>query len=62
MLVALTQTLAPALAAQMAQHLRDAGVVQRTTAGERYASVNGGPLVEVAAGTTRHAVVVLRPR
>lgn len=52
----LTQPLAPPLAADVARDIADAvpGRHARTEDGERY-TIIAGPVVEVEAGTTRHA-------
>ncbi|MFE7076486.1 DNA ligase [Streptomyces sp. NPDC057620] len=57
--VALTQTLKAPLAAQVSAHLLASEPSQsaRTLAGEAYRTSGPGPVVEVLAGTTRHAVV-----
>ncbi|WP_331720044.1 ATP-dependent DNA ligase [Streptomyces sp. NBC_00147] len=59
--IALTQTLTTALAAQTAPLLTGAGPPgrARTTAGDSYVTLPAGLVVEVAAGTTRHAVVTV---
>jgi ATP-dependent DNA ligase len=57
--VALTQPLKAPLAAQVAVHLAESGPPRnaRTHAGEAYTTATPGLVVEVLAGTTRHAVV-----
>lgn len=63
--VVLSQALTGPLAAQIARHLPDASVggTARTSSRDTYTTVGHHPVVEVAAGTTRHAVVtVLRLR
>lgn len=62
---ALSQTLSAPLAAQISAHLATAGPARcdHTTAGEPYSTTTGALVVEVLAGTTRHAVVtVIRVR
>lgn len=46
---------------QVAPYLTVAGFGgrARTTAGDNYAAVTDGPMIEVAAGTTRHAVCTM---
>ncbi|MEU0966403.1 DNA ligase [Streptomyces sp. NPDC005917] len=58
---ALSQTLKAPLAAQMSQLLAVAAPARqaRTSGGDAYNAVEVGALVEVLAGTTRHAVVVI---
>ncbi|MEV5007280.1 DNA ligase [Streptomyces sp. NPDC055692] len=57
--IALSQRLGAALAAQVAEYLAESPAVQRgrTAAGEVYVRAEPGLMVEVLAGTTRHAVV-----
>ncbi|WP_217212919.1 ATP-dependent DNA ligase [Streptomyces sp. AC550_RSS872] len=59
--VALTQSLKAPLAAQVAVHLAASGPPRsaRTRAGEPYTTAAPGPVVEVLAGTSRHAVVTV---
>jgi ATP-dependent DNA ligase len=59
--VALTQSLKAPLAAQVAVHLAASGPPRsaRTRAGEPYTTAAPGLVVEVLAGTTRHAVVTV---
>ena len=59
--IALSQALTPQLAAQIAEHLTAPGTGRRarTSSGETYTTTSEGFLVEVLAGTTRHAVVTL---
>ncbi|GHH29696.1 DNA ligase [Streptomyces lanatus] len=59
--VALTQSLKAPLAAQVAVHLAASGPQRgtRTRAGEPYTAAAPGLVVEVLAGTTRHAVVTV---
>ena len=57
--IALTQTLKAPLAAQVSVYLAASGPSRstRTHAGEAYRTTGPGPVVEVLAGTTRHAAV-----
>ncbi|WP_371793060.1 ATP-dependent DNA ligase [Streptomyces sp. NBC_01471] len=57
--VALTRTLTAAVRVPAAAWLRDSGPgrAARTTAGEKYLTCTRGLVVEVQAGTTRHATV-----
>jgi hypothetical protein len=59
--IALTQMLTPLLTAQVASSLSEAAPAGRasTAAGEVYRSAATDVVVEVAAGTTRHAVVTM---
>ncbi|WP_259333427.1 ATP-dependent DNA ligase [Streptomyces umbrinus] len=59
--IARTQTLKAPLAAQVSAYLVASGPSQnaRTRAGEAYRTTGPGPVVEVLAGTTRHAVVTV---
>ncbi|WP_053084757.1 hypothetical protein [Streptomyces viridochromogenes] len=59
--VALTQALEAPLAAQVAVHFAASGPPRgaRTRAGEPYTTASPGLVVEVLAGTTRHAVVTV---
>ena len=59
--VALSQTLTGVLAAAVAPHLGQGGPARRarTSAGEAYSTTPEGVVVEVLAGTTRHAVVTV---
>ncbi|MEU8482329.1 ATP-dependent DNA ligase [Streptomyces sp. NPDC048641] len=59
--IALTQMLTPLLTAQVASSLSEAALAGRaaTAAGEEYRSAATDVVVEVAAGTTRHAVVTM---
>ncbi len=59
--IALTQSLTAPLAAQVAVHLAASGPPRsaRTHSGEAYATTASGLVVEVLAGTTRHAVVTV---
>ncbi len=58
---AVSQRLTAALAVQAAAHARAAGPGRpaRTEDGEPYTAMPGGLVVEVLAGTTRHAVVTV---
>ncbi len=58
---ALSQTLTSPLSAQVAPYLVASGRVRRarTRAGDAYNAVGVDVLVEVLAGTTRHAVVTV---
>ncbi|MFD5856102.1 ATP-dependent DNA ligase [Streptomyces chartreusis] len=57
--IALSQALKASLAAQVGRLLQGAGPgrTARTTAGDRYVTAHPAVVVEVLAGTTRHAVV-----
>ncbi|WP_051856664.1 hypothetical protein [Streptomyces sp. NRRL B-1347] len=59
--LALSQTLPGPLAAALGIHLRGLGpgASARLPTGEPYTAVDAGPLVEVAAGTTRHQTVTV---
>ncbi|MFF0736001.1 DNA ligase [Streptomyces chartreusis] len=59
--IALSQTLKAPLSAQVGQLLEGAGLGRqtRTTTGDRYLAAHTGVVVEVLAGTTRHAVVTV---
>ncbi|MFF5188800.1 DNA ligase [Streptomyces sp. NPDC000345] len=59
--IALTQSLKAPLAAQVAVHFAASGPPRssRTRAGETYTTTAPGLVVEVLAGTTRHAVVTV---
>lgn len=56
-----TQTLLPAVAAQVAQRIRHASTetLRITWDGVRYTPVRDGPTVEVQAGSTRHRVITV---
>lgn len=57
----LSRALGAAVSRDVARHLDGAepGRQERTRDGEPYIAVAGGPVVEVAAGTTRHATVTV---
>jgi ATP-dependent DNA ligase len=57
----LSQALTAPVAAEVARHVLDAGPGRsaRTSAGEAYVTTSRGLVVEVLAGTTRHAVVTV---
>ncbi|MFI9781076.1 DNA ligase [Streptomyces sp. NPDC051956] len=57
----LSQALTARVAAEVARHVLDAGPGRRarTSAGEAYVTTSHGLVVEVLAGTTRHAVVTV---
>ncbi|WP_394436319.1 ATP-dependent DNA ligase [Streptomyces sp. SGAir0957] len=53
----MSQTLPPRLSRDVGQHLAGAGTRARTRDGETYTTSSAGIVVEVLAGTTRHATV-----
>ncbi|MGA5411630.1 DNA ligase [Streptomyces lavendulocolor] len=57
----LSQTLSPRLAARISAHLATSGPPRRarTSGGDTYSTTGPGIVVEVLAGTTRHAVVTV---
>lgn len=57
----LSQALTPPVAAEVARHVAEVGLGRRarTEDGEAYTTLGGGLVVEVLAGTTRHAVVTV---
>ncbi|GGO58893.1 hypothetical protein [Streptomyces lasiicapitis] len=57
----MSQRLTPVLSAQARAHLKQSGPGRhaRTDTGERYTTTAAGLVVEVEAGTTRHAVVTV---